>query len=104
MYGIQSKMLWHIKNQENLNNSQTQGDPDVGIITAFPAANKIMLHEVRGSAQNRVKTEVLSKEIEAINWNQIETLKLKNSTTEIKKFSQFNYRIDGGSKNPWALK
>lgn len=87
MYGIQSKILWHTKNQENLNNCQTQDDPDVGILTAFPAASKIMLHEVRGSAQNRVKTEVLSKEIEAIQKNQTETLKLKNSTTEIKNFT-----------------
>lgn len=97
----QSKITWHTTNQENLNNIQTHDDPDVEIITAFKAAVRTKLREVREDPQKQAETDVLSKEIGAVKKNQTEILKLKISITEI-KHSQLNFRIDDRRKNQTA--
>ena len=56
------------KNQQKLNNSQTQDNPDIEIITAFKAVVWATVREGRTSSQHKVNTGVLrssSKETES---------------------------------------
>lgn len=94
MSRIQSKIIWHMKNQENLNSQWKMQSTDVNskmtqMLELSDKAFKIpiisMHQEVKTSAlEMNGKIENLNKETEDIKRNHMEITDLKNTMMEIK--------------------
>lgn len=67
-----------------INKCKPQDDPDVEIIKYFKAPLIIMIHAVRvNSLKTNEKIDILSKEIEGMPKNQVESFELTDTITKL---------------------